>query len=58
MKDEEIEAYINELSRLMQKAAALDPVDSWARMKLTALEDRIEQKKQGFIDAVKSSVAA
>ena len=50
MVNEIVEDGINELFRLLQKAASIDPVDSWERMKFVAMQERIRLKKQEFIE--------
>ena len=58
MVNEIIEEGINELFRLMQKAAAIDPVDSWERMKFVAMQERIRVKRQEFIEEIQTAIAA
>ena len=58
MVNEIIEDGINELFRLMQKAAAIDPVDSWERMKFVAMQERIRLKKQELIEEIQTAIAA
>lgn len=58
MVNEIVEDGINELFRLLQKAASIDPVDSWERMKFVAMQDRIRLKKQKLIEEIQTAIAA
>ena len=58
MVNEIIEDGINELSRLLQKAASIDPVDSWERMKFVAMQERIRLKQQELIEEIQTAIAA
>ena len=58
MVNEIIEDGINEIFRLMQKAASIDPVDSWERMKFVAMQERIRLKQQELIEEIQTAIAA
>ena len=58
MVNEIIEDGINELFKLMQKAAAIDPIDSWERMKFVAMQERIRLKQQELIEEIQTAIAA
>ena len=58
MVNEIIKDGINELFRLMQKAAAIDPIDSWERMKFVAMQERIRLKRQELIEEIQTAIAA
>ena len=53
-----IEDGIDELFRLLQKAAAIDPIDSWERMKFVAMQERIRLKRQELIEEIQTAIAA
>ena len=56
--NEIVEDGINELFRLLQKAASIDPVDSWERMKFVAMQERIRLKQQELIEEIQTAIAA
>ena len=58
MVNEIIEDGIDELFRLLQKAAAIDPIDSWERMKFVAMQERIRLKRQKLIEEIQTAIAA
>ena len=58
MVNEIVEDGIDELFRLLQKAASIDLVDSWAQMKLAAVQESIMLKKQELIEDIQTAIAA
>ena len=58
MVNEIVEDGIDELFRLMQKAAAIAPIDSWERMKFVAMQERIRLKQQELIEEIQTAIAA